>query len=341
MKSIIVIVLAFIAMAPTAAQRRVERQVYIAKYMDWAVKEMFRTGIPASITLAQGILESDCGRSDLAVGANNHFGIKCHNDWDGKRMYKDDDRKNECFRSYETAYDSFRDHSDFLVNKNRYRPLFELDRTDYEGWAHGLKKCGYATEPTYAKRLITIIEEEGLSAIDRGETYLPDVNVSPEPIKPNQKKSDETDEPAVDVNTDGSKGGVTVKKKVRTPKVKANFEIEPFAPHKVEYNNNVRYVEVRSNDTFESIASEFQMMKWELFKYNDLESGADIGDMAILYLRPKRNRAHSDCKTHTVEKGETMWSISQRYGVKLRKLLRRNNMAANDVPIVGQLIHLR
>ena len=149
-----------------ASAQRMDRQEYIAKYKKWAIAEMNRTGIPASITLAQGILESDCGNSDLAVEANNHFGIKCHSDWTGKTMHKDDDRNNECFRSYDNAYQSFKDHSDFLTGKSRYASLFTLDKTDYKGWAKGLKKCGYATERTYAERLIKIIEEEGLDTYD-------------------------------------------------------------------------------------------------------------------------------------------------------------------------------
>lgn len=144
---------------------------YIERYKDIAMREMNDYGIPASITLAQGILESGVGKSELAVKANNHFGIKCHNDWEGEKIYHDDDKKNECFRKYDRAEDSFIDHSLFLKNKSRYSFLFELDKTDYKGWAKGLKQAGYATDPNYAKRLIGLIEENNLQRFDR-ESYV-------------------------------------------------------------------------------------------------------------------------------------------------------------------------
>ena len=156
MKKILALVLAavcFIASADSAQEK------YIAKYADIAVAEMQRTGVPASITLAQGLLESGAGLSTLATKGNNHFGIKCHNDWTGKRMYHDDDRKGECFRVYKSAEDSFRDHSDFLRYYDRYKSLFDLDPKDYRAWAKGLKKAGYATDPAYAAKLVKTIED--------------------------------------------------------------------------------------------------------------------------------------------------------------------------------------
>lgn len=148
------------------------RSQYIEEYHELAIKEMNRVGIPASITLAQGMLESGNGNSTLARKSNNHFGIKCHNDWKGKRVYHDDDRKGECFRKYKTVYQSYIDHSDFLTGKQRYASLFELKTTDYKGWAKGLKKAGYATDPKYAHRLIEIIEENNLDRFDRGGTFV-------------------------------------------------------------------------------------------------------------------------------------------------------------------------
>lgn len=143
---------------------------YLNKYSSLAVREMKRSGVPASITLAQGMLESNYGRSRLATQGNNHFGIKCHSDWTGKKIYHDDNRRGECFRSYTSAEESFRDHSDFLVNGSRYRGLFTLRSTDYKGWAHGLKKAGYATDPRYPELLIRKIEEYRLWAYDTGGT---------------------------------------------------------------------------------------------------------------------------------------------------------------------------
>ncbi len=146
---------------------RMSRPEYIDRYKDMAIHEMNRSGVPASITLAQGALESGDGNSSLARNANNHFGIKCHEDWNGKKTYQDDDAKNECFRKYQSVEESFRDHSDYLKAKTRYAFLFELDITDYKGWARGLKKAGYATSPTYAETLIRIIEEFGLHQYDQ------------------------------------------------------------------------------------------------------------------------------------------------------------------------------
>ncbi len=346
--SVSLIIIASLLSVNVSAQLA-ERQAYVTKYKCWAIKEMLRTGIPASITLAQGILESDCGRSMLATEANNHFGIKCHNDWTGKTMYKDDDRKQECFRSYDNAYDSFKDHSDFLVTKQRYSKLFKLDPTDYEGWAAGLKECGYATEPTYAYRLVKIIEEEGLAQYDNAtscsddepETLVVDNttkggNKSNNRGKGRGELSNQTD----DYSNNSSNGSSTVVRK-KSPKVKAVFSIEPFVSHEVLYNNGVRYIMVGSADTFESIATEFQMMVWELYKYNDLALGADIKGITYLYLRPKRNKAHRDCTYHVVEEGDTMWSISQKYGVKYRKLLNRNGMTEGQEPSLGTEILLR
>lgn len=155
---------------------------YIEKYKYIAMREMNDYGIPASITLAQGILESGVGKSELAVKANNHFGIKCHNDWEGERVYHDDDKKNECFRKYKRAEDSFIDHSLFLKNKARYSFLFELDKTDYRAWAKGLKQAGYATDPSYAKRLIALIEENNLQRFDQ-EAYVTPVKEAQKPTK--------------------------------------------------------------------------------------------------------------------------------------------------------------
>ena len=174
----VVLSLLFFLSLPLYAQY----DAYIEKYKNIAMREMNDYGIPASITLAQGILESGVGKSELAVKANNHFGIKCHNDWDGERVYHDDDKKNECFRKYDRAEDSFIDHSLFLKNKSRYAFLFELDRTDYKGWAKGLKQAGYATDPNYAKRLITLIEENNLQRFDT-ESYKTTSSDAKTPVK--------------------------------------------------------------------------------------------------------------------------------------------------------------
>ena len=156
----------FIGLIPEVQAQKMTTEAYIQKYKYIAIKEMFDYKIPASITLAQGILESGSGNSRLAREANNHFGIKCHNDWMGAKIYKDDDKKNECFRVYTSAEQSFRDHSLFLTTKNRYAFLFDYKTTNYKSWAKGLKKAGYATNPKYPKLLIGIIEDHNLNQYD-------------------------------------------------------------------------------------------------------------------------------------------------------------------------------
>ncbi len=290
------------------------QQDYINKYSDLAVREMKRVGIPASITLAQGMLESGNGNSTLARKSNNHFGIKCHNDWTGKKVYHDDDRKGECFRKYNNVYDSYLDHSDFLVTKQRYASLFTLKKTDYKGWAHGLKKAGYATDPRYAKRLIEIIETHHLDQYDKGVKVSKDADYSQRSStkKPVVKKS----------NTD-------------------NFEIETFENHKLGVNNGIKYVTVKDGDTFEGISEEFGLKSWEIFNYNDLSEDADISDFKHLYVQPKRNKAHPKHKTHKVKAGESMHYISQKYGVKVKRLYRLNNMKEGEKVHPGQVINLR
>ncbi|MEI6852765.1 MAG: glucosaminidase domain-containing protein, partial [Bacteroidota bacterium] len=148
------------------AQSKQTVEGYIAKYLELAMQEMRIYKIPASITLAQGLLESGNGNSELALNANNHFGIKCKNEWTGDKYYYDDDEKHECFRKYKSDTDSYRDHSLFLTKREYYKALFLLDICDYKGWANGLKKAGYATEPMYAEMLIKIIEDNQLYNYD-------------------------------------------------------------------------------------------------------------------------------------------------------------------------------
>ncbi len=279
---------------------------YIEKYNEWAVMNMKRTGVPASITLAQGMLESGNGNSRLALEANNHFGIKCH-DWTGEKVYHHDDRRNECFRKYNSVYDSYADHAKFLTGRSRYAGLFELDVTDYKGWARGLKKAGYATDPNYAKRLIDIIENHELHLFDEaGEQETA------------WRRSTER----------GSSAG--------------RHEIDPFTKHEVFYNNGVRYVKIKSGDTFSSIAKEFGLRDWELPRYNDL--GAERGRVTeynYLYIQPKRKNAHPDHKSHLVRENETMFEISQIYGVKKRSLYKLNEMPEGKEPRPGDRIKLR
>src|SRR5215218_7448887 len=206
-----------IVSANSMAETKNTREQYINKYKDDAVRDMKKTGVPASITLAQACLESQDGNSPLALEANNHFGIKCAN-WTGDTYIQDDDTRNECFRKYNDVLHSYDDHSDFLRTRPRYAELFLLDITDYTGWAKGLKKAGYATNPQYAERLIKIIEDNKLNELDHGRdlplsTYEPIASTRPEPVR---KKS-----PAAP-------------SKIIVP---SSEVINPFGGHQVFYNN--------------------------------------------------------------------------------------------------------
>jgi len=282
------------------------RQEYIDLYKDWAIDEMERSGIPASIKLAQGMLESNNGNSTLAIKGNNHFGIKCH-DWKGKHIRHDDDKKNECFRKYKSARDSYIDHTNFLMNGPRYSSLFELDQSDYKGWARGLKKAGYATSPSYASALIRIIEENELHHFDLG-------------MGPRRRPDDTETIPEL-TDIDG-------------------FEIE-IEHRKILMRNRIDYIIVKEEDTYQSLTRELELMPYELAKYNEIPKDSKLKKGQVLYLQPKRGKASVEFSFHTVEAGETMYDISQMYGIKLKKLYQLNLMNPGEEPAVGDEIHLR
>jgi LysM repeat protein len=280
--------------------RNMTRAEYIDTYKDLAMKEMERTGIPASITLAQGILESGDGNSRLARKANNHFGIKCH-DWDGKTIHHNDDEKNECFRKYKSVDESYHDHSEFLATRDRYKTLFELKQDDYESWAKGLKKAGYATSPTYAEALIKLIEENELFKYDQ----------------------------QVIAQAGGTKGKADYDK------------TEYAGSRKVYYNNRVKYILARKGDDFPSLSEELDLFNWQLPKYNDLPDKKVFAEGDRVYLQPKRNKAEAGKKVHIVQEGETLQSISQQYAVKEDKLASRNLLDPEDNLHAGQELLLR
>lgn len=277
------------------------REQYIEAFSDLAMREMARVGIPASITLAQGCLESDNGNSRLAVRGNNHFGIKCH-DWTGKKIYHDDDRRGECFRSYSSAHESYMDHSEFLTTKTRYEPLFELSPHDYRGWAKGLKQAGYATANNYATLLIRIIEDNAL--------YRYDLMV---------------------LNGSLEEGDTT-----------AYYEVPGAGIHRqVLLNNRIEYVLSEPGDTPESLRAELGLYKNEIYRYNNLYKGAKLEPGNIIYLQPKRKKAEAGNEIHVVQEGQTMYDISQLYGVRLKNLYRMNFMMEGEQPLEGTEINLR
>lgn len=302
------------------AQQRFSPNDYINRYKDDAIKDMQRTGVPASITLAQGILESESGNSDLAQIANNHFGIKCHNEWSGPTFHKDDDAKNECFRKYGTALESFDDHSYFLRSRDRYAFLFDYDIKDFKNWAHGLKSAGYATNPRYAHQLIKLIEDYNLAQFDENGKNIP------------ISKPAENTSPVI-----ASKDKNAVIEEVIKPTVKNPEPI--ISPTIFADRNNVKYIISKRNDSWLSIAKENEMMLWQVLKYNDVDKSDPLTEGTIVYIKPKRASASQDY--HVVKSGDTMWSISQLYAVKLQKLYKKNLMEPGSQPEVGAKIWLK
>jgi len=285
------------------------RYEYIRKYQDLAIKEMRRSGIPASITMAQACLESSDGNSELARKSNNHFGIKCKLDWRGDRIYYDDDLRNECFRSYNSVEESYFDHTNFLANNFRYRFLFNLKSTDYVNWAKGLKKAGYATAGHYANSLIDIIEKYKLYRLDQ--------NVPFEELT---------------VFNPGNVGNKNVS---------STLVINPYRAHQVRITNNLKSVVARKGDTYDIIAKEFGLVSWEICNFNDQPSGYTPQENEVVYIENKNRKTPKNILAHRVSEGETMHYISQMYGIQLRPLLKRNRMKAGEQPAPGQVIQLR
>ena len=271
-------------------------QDYFNTYKDIAIEQMLQYKIPASITLAQGVLESGAGKSELALKANNHFGIKC-NGWTGRKSYHDDDERNECFRAYNTVYESYRDHSVFLTTSQRYRQLFQLKITDYKGWAKGLKACGYATNPVYANKLIEIIELYQLYRYDTSQGY----------DKFQQQQIEHGD-----------------------------------LRHVYAFNSNY-YVLARRGDTFRSLAQEVEISYRKLARYNERDKNDALEEGEIVWLKKKARKAPTDYKggLHQVRAGESMYTIAQKYGIRLKYLYKMNGLTPEYQIRVGDRLKLR
>lgn len=281
---------------------------------------MVKTGVPACITLAQGILESESGNSKLAQEANNHFGIKCHKEWEGKTFHQDDDARDECFRKYSTVLESYDDHSDFLKTRSRYAFLFELDVTDYKGWAHGLKKAGYATNPNYAHKLIDLIERYNLEAINN--EAIARMNGAPANAAATLVRQVSVKDKNVSAKSDRN--------------VTTVINITP--PTYYAEQNNVKYVVSKKGDTWVSIAKENDMMVWQVLKYNDALRDDELREGTIVYIKPKRHSAQQ--KFHVVMPGESMRDISQMYAIKLSSLYKKNQIEPGTVVQPGTKLKL-
>lgn len=280
---------------------------YINNYYPLAIIQQEEHGIPASITLAQGLLESGAGQSELANKSNNHFGIKCH-DWTGDKAYHDDDERGECFRKYEKVLDSYEDHSLFLKNRSRYAFLFELSPTDYQSWAHGLKKAGYATDPSYAYKLISIIENYELHQFDLKKTKT---------VSKKQSDSNKQSE----VSPIGS--------------------VDAFRTHEVYRNNGVKFVVSVVGDTYSSLAEELNISEKRLRRYNEINEFTQLTPGTQVYIQYKKRKAARGNNNYVVKTGDSMYSISQNYAIKIEKLYQLNQMPYSQGAKLGQVLKLR
>ena len=308
-----------------AAQPSVNIVEYINNFKKIAMEEMQRTGIPASIKLAQGIHETYAGKSELVTKSNNHFGIKCKSYWTGKKVYHDDDARGECFRSYDQPADSYRDHSDFLKGGERYAFLFRLDPTDYKGWAFGLKKAGYATNPKYAPIIIRIIEEYNLqqySLIALGR------------MSPEQEIIATVPRPATDA-----------------PETIASFikyedtELEIGPPPAVNYPsgefmiNNTKVIFAKQGTLLLALAQQYELPLHRLLEFNDMDNEEILVKDQLIYLQKKRKTGQNEY--HIVTGGETLYDICQAEAIRLENLLEYNNLVKTAKPAPGEKLYLQ
>lgn len=328
MKKIIPVLLLLIMAFPTLAQEKISRQEYIDRYKALAVEHMEIYGIPASIKMAQALFESDNGNSRLARQANNHFGIKCKNDWLGATISHTDDAPDECFRKYESTEASFKDHSEFLDGSSRYDALFKLDPTDYKGWAYGLKQAGYATNPNYPQQLIKIIEDNQLYLLDSGQGLnLASLSVVEEeaPIVMVAQIVEQdiplrsTDVVDVDNYSISMHGNV--------------------ARRTLYSNNGSQFVTANAGDTYASIAGEFGVSVKKILAYND-NVNRPLSQGEMVYVKQKNKKAQNGKLIHVAKDGETMHSISQAYGIKLNNLCNMNRRTKDSEVRNGQQIRL-
>ncbi len=315
--------------AEATAQTRRSRQTreeYIDRYKDIAIAHMERYGIPASITMAQGILESDCGNSWLSQESNNHFGIKCKRNWTGRKVYHDDDAKDECFRAYPSVEESYRDHAEYLDHQPRYNDLFSYPSNDYKSWARGLKAAGYATAPDYAERLIRIIEESELYLLDR-----PDGGRLYASHKADNSHSEEwladqsTSLPATAIDPD-------------------NFRvtINAHAGYNVYATNGVYYVLAKENDTFENIGHQFRISAKNLRKFNDIrDRTAQPMTGEVIYIEKKKRSWSGNASTHTCRHGETVYAVGQLYGIRSKSIEKLNRLKHTEILPEGAQIRIK
>lgn len=321
LKRLLVVISIFAAPA-LKAQRNSDVIDYINTYKEIAIREMQRSGIPASITLAQGIHESMAGKSDLCSRSNNHFGIKCRAEWKGEKVYHDDDARGECFRSYKKAEESYVDHSDFLRNGPRYAFLFNYDPTDYNHWAYGLKKAGYATNPKYPQLLIKYIEDYNLQQY----TLIAMGKLSP---------NDEV--------LAGSGKPVNISNGVAIQEIKLPPAVKPVVEYPIGqfHINRTRVIFAKAGASMLGIAREYDVSLKHLLDFNELSKEDDdvLAQNQLIYLQRKRRSGENEF--HEVKPGESLYDISQSEGIRLESLIVYNHLQEQGEPAVGEKLYLQ
>ena len=329
----VLIALALVLGLSVSAQRDpgTPQESYISRYAPIAVNEMYRTGVPASITLAQGIIESRSGQSALAVDGNNHLGIKCHNSWQGRTMLADDDRKNECFRAYDSAEESFRDHSDFLRYRDRYKFLFDFKTTDYKSWAYGLKQAGYATDPSYASKLIQCVEDYNLARYDR--MTVDDALAEGGALAESPVEKDEVGEiPESPLKIEAGE--------IFTGAAGEEYR---FSLSRTLYSRNgVPFIYAVEGETYASIAKNYHLFLREILRFNDVPHGGELHAGDVVYLEPKKAKTVRGLDKYIVgEEEESFHGICQRFAVTEKAIRKLNGLPSDYQPREGDEIILR
>lgn len=306
--------------------------IYVNTYKAIAIAEEQRSGIPASIILAQGLHESEAGTSELCKASNNHFGIKCKDDWTGDRVYHDDDARQECFRSYSCAADSYRDHTDFLKHGSRYAFLFQLEPTDYEGWAYGLRKAGYATNVRYSQILIKFIKDYNLQQY----TLIAMGRMKPEeevvlsvpgmaPITP---------------LTAAATNNELVQKDTATAVTVTAAAVPETAYPEGEFTiNRTRVVYAKAGASLLAIAQQFDIPLGRLLEFNDMKEEDVLVKGQLIFLQRKRRTG--SIEFHVVRSGESLYDISQVEGVRIEDMLEMNQLTPGLQPAAGERIYLQ
>lgn len=322
--------LVFVFLAAGMASKAQDNETilqYIADYKELAVAEMQRTGVPASIKLAQGIHETTAGTSALVRKSNNHFGIKCKSTWTGESVSHDDDARGECFRKYSSPEDSWKDHSNFLKNNSRYASLFELDPLDYKDWAYGLKKAGYATNPRYPQVIMKLIEEYHLQ--DYSMIALGKMNPGDEALAHLPAKSNDAISPVQAVEN------TTVQAVTEDPVVAAEQPDYPSGEFRI---NETKVIYARKGTSMLSLAQQYNVGLARLFEFNEMQETETLEKDQLIYLQRKRKTGNNEF--HIVKPGETLEDIARQEAIRIESLLEYNYLGSNSRPAPGTQLYL-